>query len=181
MPTLLKALMIDKPEEKEVIVDYITRDFPLLYERMIRYIADGKLAYSLLEGPFRTFGAKFVTDILGHIDYTSNEEPFVIGNLIKVQSKSQKELFNFDLVRTFFLYNNCGALRKNDYLEITKAIKNLDEGKTRRILADRFDRFKKLMLKRVTTGEVGAEYVAAQIEQQLKNFCKQLSLFEDIG
>ena len=61
----------------------------------------------------------------------------------------------------------------------TKAIQELDEEKTRSILADRFTVFKKNTLKQATADEVGSSYVTTLVEQQLKNFCKQLSLFED--
>lgn len=180
IPTLLKAFMIEDAMEKEVIVEYITKDFPLMYERMVRYVTVGKLPYSLLEGAFRTFGVKFAKSVLEHIDYTSSEEPFVVANLIKAQKKAQMNLFKFELVRSFFLYKNSGALRKRDISEITDAIKNLDEKKIRTILEDRFGVFKKKLIKQSTEGELGAEYIAAQIEQQLNEFCRQISLFEVI-
>ncbi len=179
-PTLLKAFMIEDAKEKEVIVEYITGDFPLMYERMVRYVTAGKLPYSLLEGALRTFGAKFAKSVLEHIDYISSEEPFVIGNLIKAQKKAQVNLFKFELVRSFFLYKNSGAFRKKDISEITEAMKNFDEKKVRRILEDRFGIFKKKLIKQSTEGELGAEYVATQIEQQLNDFCRQISLFEVI-
>lgn len=179
VPTLLKSLMLDNPSEKSVIVEYITNDFPLIYERMIRYVTEGRVQYSLLEGPFSTFGAKFVKDVFKHIDYSSPDEPFVIGNLLKVQKKVRIEVFPFELVRSFFLYRKCGALRKKDVLEITGAIINLDEETIRAVLADRFETFKKKLIKRATNGEVGSDYVTAQINSQLSNFCKQISLFED--
>lgn len=179
IPTLLKALMIDKTDEKKVIVEYITKDFSLMYERMVRYVTDGKLPYSLLNGAFRTFGGKFSKSVLEHIDYTAEEEPFVIKNLIRAQKKTQMSVFKFELVQSFFLYKSCGALRKKDILEVTEAIKKLDEGKARSILAARFGIFKKKLIQQATVGEIGAEYVATQIEQQLNDFCKQISLFED--
>lgn len=179
IPTLLKALMIDKTDEKKVIVEYITKDFSLMYERMVRYVTDGKLPYSLLEGAFKTFGIKFARSVLEHINYTAEEEPFVIRNLIRVQKKAQMNVFKFELVQSFFLYKGCDALRKKDVLEVTEAVKKLDEGKARSILAARFGIFKKKLIKQATAGEVGAEYIVAQIEQQLNDFCKQISLFED--
>lgn len=179
IPTLLKALMINKNDEKKVIVEYITKDFSLMYERMVRYVTDGRLPYSLLDGAFRTFGIKFVKSVLEHINYTAEEEPFVIRNLIRVQKKAQMNIFKFELVQSFFLYKNCNALRKKDVLDVTKAIKKLDERKVRSILAARFGIFKKKLIKQATIGEIGVEYVSAQIEQQLNDFCKQISLFED--
>lgn len=179
IPTLLKALMINKNDEKKVIVEYITKDFSLMYERMVRYVTDGRLPYSLLDGAFRTFGIKFAKNVLEHINYTAEEEPFVIRNLIRVQKKAQMNIFKFELVQSFFLYKKCNALRKKDVLEVTKAIKKLDERKVRSILAARFGIFKKKLIKQATIGEIGVEYVSAQIEQQLNDFCKQISLFED--
>ena len=96
-----------------------------------------------------------------------------------MQKKAQMNIFKFELVQSFFLYKNCNALRKKDVLEVTKAIKKLDERKVRSILAARFGIFKKKLIKQATIGEIGAEYVSAQIEQQLNDFCKQISLFED--
>lgn len=93
----------------------------------------------------------------------------------------QVKVFKFELVRSFFLYKKAGALRKKDILDIVKAIKSLNEDKCRCILAERFQIFKKRLIKQATDGEVGAEYVASQIEQQLNDFCKQISLFDFEG
>lgn len=179
IPTLLKTFFIENKEALQVVTDYITKDFPLIYERMIKYVADGRLPYSLLEGAFRIFGRSFAESIVQHIDFSSDEEPFVIGNLIKAQKKAGQEIFKFELIRSFFLYKKSGSLSKKDITDITEAIKKLDEGKTRSILAAKFDKFKKNLIKQATDGEVGADYVTAQINQQLADFCKQISLFED--
>ena len=178
IPTLLKSFMLDSYEDKEVIIEYITKDFPLMFERMIRYVANGKLPYSLLEGAFRTFGAVFVKSVFEHIDFIAEEEPFVINNLLKVQKKAQMHVFKFELIQSFFIYKSCGALRKKDIEEAIKAIKGLDGDTLRGILETRFDKFKKNFIKRATDGEIGTDYVTSQIEQQLNNFCRQISLFE---
>lgn len=177
--TLLKLFMINDLEEKKVVIEYITEDFPLIYERMIRYITDSKIPYSLLEGLFRSFGAKFVQSIFEYIDFSSEEEPSVIGSLIKAQKKAQVKVFKFELIRSFHLYKQCGALRKKDITEMVTAIRNLDEEKVRSVLEERFNIFKRILLKKATEGEVGTEYVAAQISRQLSEFCKQVSLFEE--
>lgn len=179
MPTLLKALMMEDECEKSVIVEYITKDFPLIYERMVRYVVRGRLPYSLLEGAFKTLKKSFIRSAFEYIDFSVDEEPFVIGNFIKVQKKTRLELFDFELIRTFFLFRNSGALRKKDVIEVIKSIESLDEEQIRRVLASRFGVFKKKLIKQATENEMGAEYVVAQIEQQLNDFCRQLSLFED--
>ena len=178
-PTLLRALTVLDDQNKGIIAEYITSDFGLLYERMIRYVTNGKIPYSMLEGAFRTFGARFARSILSHIDYTSDEEPFVVSNLIKAQRKAQINVFKFEYLQSYYLYKKVGALRKKDISEITKAIQELDEDRTRSILAARFAEFKKNTLKQATADKVGSAYITSLVEQQLKSFCKQLSLFED--
>ena len=179
MPTLLKALLITDNDDKEIIVNYITKDFPLIYDRMIRYVVGGKLPYSLLEGAFRTFGAQFVSSVLEKINYSQNEEPFVINNLIKVQRKVRMNVFKFEYIQSFYIYKSVGALDKKTTKVLVEAIKNLDEGRTKKILEEKFEKFKEKLISQATEKEAGAAYIAEQIDNQLNNFCKQLSLFED--
>ncbi len=179
MATLLKSLSIEDPKEKNVISYYITQEFPLIYKRMVQYVTESKLPYSMLVGALKTFGANFAKRVLEMIDYEGEEEPFVVNNLIKAQKKVGLNVYQFDLIRTYYLFKNCGALRKIDKFEITSAIKKLDERKTRSVLNARFKTFKTKLIKQATNGEVGVEYVTLQIEQQINDFCKQISLFED--
>lgn len=178
IPMLLKALLLTEGDEKSLIAEYITKDFPLMYDRMIAYIVNGKLPYSMLEGVFRTFGAAFATSVLSRIDYSQNEEPFVINNLIKAQKKAQMKVFKFEYVRSYFLYKSVGALDKKATKAIVGAIKQLDERKTRSILAEKFGKFKAKMIAKATEDEIGTAYITEQIDRQLNDFCKQLSLFE---
>ena len=179
IPTLLKSLLLSDDSEKGIIVEYITKDFPLMYDRMIEYVVEGKLPYSMLEGAFRTFGTQFASSVLGKIDYSQTKEPFVINNLIKAQKKARMKVFKFEYVRTYFLYKSVGALDKKTTKLLVEAIKNLDEGKTRTILAEKFKTFKAKIIAQATDDEVGAAFIAEQIDHQLNDFCKQLSLFED--
>lgn len=179
IPTLLKSLQMSHEKEKGIIVEYITKDFPIMYNRMIKYVVGGKLPYSILEGALKTLGSTFVSSILGAIDYSQKEEPFVINNMIKAQKKAKMNLFRFEFVRSYFLYNSVGALDKKTNKAIIEAIKNLDEAKTKGILAEKFGKFKTKLIRQATEDEIGAAYIAEQINCQLNDFCKQLSLFED--
>ena len=181
IPTLLRSFSLEDNDQIRIIIDYITKDFPLMYDRMIRYVTDRRLPYSLLVGAFRAFGSNFAKSVLKRVDYAAEEEPFVVGNLIKAQRKAQVRIFKFELVRSYFLYKSCGSLRKKDISAIVSAIQCLDETKTRDILSNRFETFKKKIIKQATVGEVGATYIVSQIEQQLNDFCRQLSLFDYEG
>lgn len=179
IPTLLRALLVTDKDDKEVIIEYITKDFPLMYDRMVRYVVEGKLPYSMLEGALRTFGVDFAARVLACIDYTKKEEPFVINNMIKVQKKAHMKLFKFEFVRSYFLYKSVGAFDKRSNKMIVEAIKNLDEKKTRSILTEKYEKFRAKLIAQATVDEVGAAYIAEQIDSQLNDFCKQISLFED--
>lgn len=78
----------------------------------------------MLEGAFTTFKADFAKSVLEVIDYEAEEEPFVINNLLKAQKRVGREYFQFDLIRTYYLFKNTGALRKCDKIEAVEAIKN---------------------------------------------------------
>ena len=177
MPVLLKALSIEDRNEKCIISKYITDEFPLMYQQMVEYVANSRIPYSMLEGAFRTFGAKFAHSVLELIDYEA-EEPFVINNLIKVQKKAKLNVFKFEYIRSYYLYKNVEALTKKEKKEIVVAIKSLDEQTTQSILSQNFRKFKRNLIKQASENEVGTQYIAEQIEQQLDDFCRQISLFE---
>lgn len=177
MPVLLKALSIEDRNEKCIISKYITDEFPLMYQQMVEYVANSRIPYSMLEGAFRTFGAKFAHSVLELIDYEA-EEPFVINNLIKVQKKAKLNVFKFEYIRSYYLYKSVEALTKKEKKEIVVAIKSLDEQTTQSILSQNFRKFKRNLIKQASENEVGTQYIAEQIEQQLDDFCRQISLFE---
>ena len=180
IPTLLKALHITENKDKEIIVEYITVDFPLMYDRMISYIVEGKLPYSMLEGAMQTFGATFAASVLEKIDYTQCNEPYVINNMIKAQKLAKMKFFKFEYVKSYFLYRSVGALDNRSTKSVVEAIKRLDEGTIKQILAEKFSKFKAKMIAQVTKDELGTAYIIDQIDRQLNDFCKQLSLFEDM-
>lgn len=178
IPTLLKSLSNLEGTDKEVIVQYITEDFPLLYERMVRYVVKGRIPYSRLEGVLRTFKHRFVKDVLERIDY-DGDEPFVVNNLIKIQKKTHIHVFAFEYVRCYFLYSKVNALNKTEAKKLIKALKRLDEKETRSIIENKFNKFKKKLISQATSDELGTSYITEQIEQQLNSMCRQLSLFEE--
>ncbi len=177
IPNLLKAITNASDESRSFIINYITNKFPIMFERMVRYVTNGRIPYSLLEGAFLHMGEPFVKSILEHIDYES-EEPFVLNNLIKVQKKTKQNMFNFELVRGVFLYSQVSALSIKEKKEIIEFIRELDERKVKSLLTAKFGCFKQNMISEVTNGEIASDYIISQIEQQLTDFCKQLSLFD---
>lgn len=176
--SLLKAFSMESEEDRNVFLDYITNEFPLMYQRLIRYISQSKIPYSALQGVCQVMGDKAVADIFTYLDFEAEEVPFVIHNLLKVQTITQKHIFDFELIKCLFMYSDYGILSRKEKNKIIQAIRNLDERTTRELLLKQYDRFKDAVKSGTVDGEVGAEYILEEIDKQLTNVYRQLSLFD---
>lgn len=176
--TMLKAFSMESEDDRKIYVDYITNEFPIMYQRLVRYIANGRIPYSSLQGVYQVMGKRVVADILGALDYETDELPFVIHNLSKVQAIMKRDLFDFELVKCLFIYCRYGILTRREKNKIISSIKNLDERTTRELLLKHFESFKKAVIKNAVNGEVGAAYIIEELNKQLTNVYKQLSIFD---
>ena len=87
IPTLLKALSMDNAEEKEIIIDYITKDFPLVYKReWFDMLLTADCHIQCWKERLRHSKQIFAKSVLEVIDYEAEEEPFVINNLLKLRN-----------------------------------------------------------------------------------------------
>lgn len=176
--TMLKAFSMESDEDRGIYINYITHEFPIMYQRLIRYIANSKIPYSSLQGVCLIMGKKAIADILSHLDYEAEELPFVIHNLSKVQAITKKFFFDFELVKCLFMYSRYGILSRKEKNRIINSIKTLDERTTRELLLRHFESFKKAVIENAVDGEVGAEYIINELDKQLTNVYKQLSIFD---
>ena len=178
MPALLKVLASDNTQTILDVVNYITIEFPLIYSRMIQYISGVKTQYSILEGPYKIFGKKLVSDVLKSIDVFSDESRNVIANLRKIQLKLRVNHFDFNLIQYAKLYYQAKVFKKADIKTIIGLVHNLDEKELRTILIDRLPAFEK-KIKKIAAQEVGSEYIIEEIKGSLTQLGEQLSFFGD--
>ncbi len=176
--TMLKAFSMKSEESMKIFVDYITNEFPIMYQRLIRHISKSKIPYSSIQGMFQVMGEKVIKDIFEVLDYEADELPFVIHNLAKVQNAAKKHFFDFELIKCLFMYSRYGALSRKEKNRIICAIRNLDERTTRERLLKHYDVFKEAVIKHAVDGEVGAEYIIEEINKQLANVYRQLSIYD---
>lgn len=176
--TMLKAFSMEPEEDRKLYIDYITNEFPIMYQRLIRYIANSKIPYSSLQGICLVMGKKAISDILSYLDYETKEPPFVVHNLAKVQIITKKSFFDFELIKCLFMYSRYGILNRKDKNRIINSIKTLDERTTREFLLKHFKNFKEAVIKSAVDGEVGADYIIDELDKQLTNVYKQLSIFD---
>ena len=177
--TLLKAFSIESEEDRNIIIEYITNEFPLMYQRLILHISKSRMPYSLLHGLYKVMGAKFVSDILHNLDYDAAELPFIIHNLSKLQKTTHVQIFDYELIKCLFMYSYYGVLTRRSKNKIIATIQNLEERKTRELLLKHFSNFKDAVKSKAVENEVGAEYILEEIEKQLTNVYRQLSLIDD--
>lgn len=176
--SLLKSFSIDRHDAVSTIKDYITNEFPLMYKRLLRYIVHSQIAYSSLIGMYKVFNEKLVKDVLDEISFDEEEMPFIIKNLQKVQEKINKHIFDYELIQCFYLYKSLNILTRKEQNSLIKAIRELDESKARELLLKKFDIFKKAVQESVTDGEVGQSFIMEEIEKQLTNAYRQLTMFD---
>lgn len=176
--TMLKAFSMESEADRQIYVAYITNEFPIMYQRLIRYIAQSKISYSSLQGICQVMGEKAITDILAFLDFESEDIPFVIHSLAKIQTVTKKYLFDFELIKCLFMYSRYGVLSRKEKNRIIQAIKNLDERTTRELLLKHYDGFKEVVINNAVEGEVGAEYIIEEINKQLANVYRQLSIYD---
>lgn len=176
IPTLLKELMDLDEANRDFVIEYITAEFPLMYDRLVAYIADGRLPYSILEAPYRYIGVRFAGDVLKQTDYLSGEEPVAVDNLMKIQKKTGIYTFNYNLVKAYYLFRNADVLGVKEEKNLWGNITKLDERKTRKLLKSKFGVFKQKVIEQAVAGEVGIEYIREQTEKQLDLLGRKLSL-----
>lgn len=179
LPVLMKALNIEDKVVVDFIVNYISNEFPLIYKRMVRYIREGRIPYSLLEGAYKTYGKMLVSDIFSELDFEAANPPFVINNLSKIQAKTGIKTFNYDFVKYAYLYFNADILNKKEKSEVIESIKSLNERKIKSVLCNKLGVLKKKLVDKVSEEGVGINYVIEQIESSLTSMHEQLTLFEE--
>lgn len=179
IPMLLKTLTNLEKTDADFVVNYISLEFPLMYKRMVRYIKEGRIPYSLIEGVYKIYGKMLVSDIFKFLTFEETELPFVIGNLSKIQMKTGIKIFDFNLVKCFYLFCDAGVFGDKEKKKIITAIRNLDERKTREIIESKFETFKNKLLESVNCEQVGVDFVREQLINIFGDMYNQLSLFEE--
>ena len=178
-PTTL--LRVFASENKKTVADvaaYITEDFPLMYQRMVEYIATVRTQYSILEGPMKVFGAKLIADVLSCIDVLADDTDYVIANLQKAQAKANVQLFDFNLVQYAKMYCKAGVFKKPEQKVIVGLIETLAEQSLKQKLLENLPAFEK-RLQKMAKAEVGSNYIVAEIQESLSRLREQLSLYGD--
>lgn len=179
LPMLLKSLNTLEGNEATFIVNYICNEFPLIYIRMVRYIASGRIPQSYIEGAYKIFRKKLVKDIFAELSFEGSEPPFIIGNLAKIQAKTHIKTFNYDIVKSAYLFINAGILKSKEKKILIDSIKKLDSSNAKELLLGKMEEFKTSLIKQAKDENVGVEYLIEQIKLSLTQMYNQITLFDE--
>lgn len=174
---MLKVFSDLENNEKNFVFQYITSEFPIMYERLLRHVLNSHVHQSLINGLVDFMGERFIKDVLSRLDYHEKEH-YIISAIEKAQKALKKSYICTDLVKCFYIYNSVGALSEELEEQITDSIIMLDEKGIRKGLLDNFLNFKKSVIHIVSTEQIGAEYIVCEVEKQLQKIYKQITPFD---
>lgn len=174
---LLKIFAELDDSDKQFVNEYITDEFPIMYERLMKHILSSHVQQSLITGMVNFLQDRFIRDVFCRLNF-HEEVHYLVSAVGKAQKTLEKSYFCMDLVKCFYIYNSVGALSQNTEKKITDSIVMLDEKGTRKGLLENFSKFKEAVIKNVSTDQIGVEYIICQVEEQLQEIYKQISIFD---
>ncbi|MCI6008982.1 MAG: hypothetical protein MRZ48_02495 [Anaerostipes hadrus] len=174
---VLKVFLLEESDTRSFVKEYICNEFPIMYERLLQHIMSSHVQQSLVVGLLAEFKEEIIKNVLERLDYAADEH-YLINAFYKAQKKLGKHYFDFNLVKGMYLYHALHVFEEFEERKIIEGIECLDEEGTRKRLLSSFDIFKSKVLKNVTDNQIGAEYIIQQVEQQLTEVYKQLSIFD---
>ena len=169
--------LLEESDTRSFVKEYICNEFPIMYERLLQHIMSSHVQQSLIVGLLAEFKEEIIKNVLERLDYAADEH-YLINAFYKAQKKLGKHYFDFNLVKGMYLYHALHVFEGFEERKIIEGIECLDEEGTRKRLLSAFDIFKSKVLKNVTDNQIGAEYIIQQVEQQLTEVYKQLSIFD---
>lgn len=176
IPGMIKALSSDNPDTVSFVAEYISEEFPLMYKRMVQYIATVRSQYSILEGVYKTFGPRLVADVFAQVDVLDSDSDAVVHNFQRIQSKTNRFIFDFRLINYAKLFCQAKVFKKKEIRELTSFIRNLNEQELRTALIEKLPAFEKA-LKNIAKDQAGSEYIVEEIMGVLTRLNEQLSIF----
>lgn len=174
---LLKVFSECDNATKECVRSYIYEEFPVMYKRLLTHVINSHVQQSLIKGMVEEFKTDFIKDIMSEIDFTT-EEHYLVNVFIKAQHELHVHYFDFDLVKCFYMFCKMKVFDEREQFQIRSNIENLKEDETRKQLLNSFDNFKKAVIKNIIDDQAGADYVIQQVDYQLQEVYKQLSIFD---
>ena len=155
----------------------VLKSFPLLRKKMIKHIAGTKINTSLLVPILSFEGKKFIKEVLSVVDVLNKDTAFVFDNFEKAQAKLGRLFFDFTLVKYAQMFAEVHSFDQKEYENAAAYIRDLNEKDLRKTLIKAMPFFKEYLIKS-NTGEVAADFIMEEIEDNISQLYEQLSFFD---
>lgn len=175
---LIKVFCDDDEQIKKFVHQYIDKEFPVMYKRLVEHICTSRVKQTLINGLVLEFKDKIIKDCLLHIDFSLEKEHFLINLFDKAQNSLNAQYINFNIIRIFSMYCKLNVFTEKQKIDIQKDIYNMNEENARKKLLEFFSNFKTAVIENATDNQIGTEWIIQQVEEQLKEVYKQLSIFD---
>lgn len=160
---------------KEVLVDFIKNDLPIIYSRIIAYSANTNVTSKQLNVLVDVFGEDVIKEILRRKD-VFDPKNVQFYKRMNSTARAKKIKFNFEILNFVPLFASLDALSDCDKEKLVTALSELDEDEVREVLINNLEKVKKILIKNAKQ-QPGSEMVVKEIEENIKGVYEQLSLF----
>ena len=131
---LMQVFSTCGPNIRKITREFIKKDAPFLYGRMIQHLCETCAPYKILNGLIGAFGEIIVKDIISSLDLYSSTSKKMVFMLNKLNLRKPFVKFDFSILKFLPLYETAGVLSIIDKREITEYVSALNDNGVRKIL-----------------------------------------------
>ena len=163
----------------DVILEYFTSKFELLYQELLRYLViAGSVQYSSLKGIINLKGKQFIKDILGKFLLCGNSDSNIFDALYKIQAKNKNVLLDTRILDFAVRYKNVGAITDRELKNIFNAFVEEKISFIKKKLLDKLDAFREQLIL-LNQDEIGKDIIKDNIKKETSKICSVLQFFGD--
>ena len=182
IPRLIALLgMIDKDSPTyKVLYNYITVEFPQLYEEVLRLVCERESQQNYVFRNFLYFfGKDGVSDILETISHFDFSVDILLRKWDSICKQGGVTFIDFELIRIYYRYVQVKALSNSDHTRCKESILKMDMNSLALILYESIDLFQTKLSDQLTL-EKGHDYlmlttesIVRSIQQRLKGILEE--------
>ena len=163
----------------DVVYNYITNDFAIQYEEIIRYLVTVKMVqYSSLQGMIQFRGKQFIKEIVNAYVAYGNIDSNIFQAIYKVQQKTKNILLDTRILDFAIRYRVADVISGRELKEVFSMFCNENIAFIKKKLLDKLDLFQQKLLSK-TEKEIGREVIKENIESEINTIYRVLQFFGD--
>lgn len=177
----VRAFSIVNKDEQLQLRDFVKVEVPVMYKRIVNYLAKGTVQKKYIKPIIDTFGSDVLSDIFVRINLWNLDEPRYSEFITRLKSACSRKYDRFFCeIRYLPLFNKMKVFSENDRETVETAVEKLDGLKLKEILINHLDIFKEKLFA-LNKNQPNAEQLMVKIEKQIKEVYRQINLFDDYG